>query len=1004
MSNHHLTFVTPAYLALLALVPVVWWFSFRRLAALGPWRRWIALLLRGGVLALVILALAETQIVRTSERLTVIYLLDQSLSIPVERRQMMIDYVNADVRARRNGGDRAGVVVFGRDAAIEVPPFEGDVKLGRLESVVDPQSTDIAAAMKLAQAMFPEDSAKRIVLISDGNQNVGNAVEQADALTAAGVGIDVVPIRYQAGPDIIVERVTLPPDVRRNEPFDVRIVITNTAQATAAGSGEAPGQLVLSRTSGGRTDAMAEQHVVLPPGKKVFSFRQTIEAADFYTYEARFSPDNPDSDASPQNNRASAFTHVQGKGRTLLIENSEHTGEFAVLAERLRRQGLEVEVQPSNKTFSSLAELQPFDAVVLADVPREQFTDGQIDMLAQNTRQMGAGLVMLGGPNSFGAGGWADSEIEKAMPVDFQIKSAKVVPQGALALVIDNSGSMTGEKLEMCKEAAIVSVKALGPRDYVCVVVFSGDADWIVQPTRVGDGQSIIRRIRHIGAAGGTNMYPGMTFGRDGLQQTDAAVKHMVVLSDGQTMGTGYEELAREIFKQGITISTVAVGPDANATLLDHVAQSGGGKFYRVANPKMLPRIFMQETRRVARPLIWDKKPVRPTVKMPSHEILAGVDSPLPPMKGYVMTSKKDGGPLVETLLVSPEPAGDENNTVLAGWTYGLGKAVAFTSDAGARWTADWTGLPMYEKLFGQMIRWSMRPIGGSGKFTVTTDIADGQIRVAVNAMDKNDDFLNFLNMSIAGVGPDSKSLDSGSPKRMEQTSPGRYVASFSAGTSGSYFMTINPGGGQAPIRLGVTVPYSDEFRERESNGALLGQLATRVPKGGQIGSVISLTADFDATKPLPAVNPYRHDLAKAASSQDAWHYFLLAACCLLLVDVFCRRVQVNFAWMPPLAGRVWAWLRRRAPKPAAPEFISRLRSRKAEVSSRLDQLRAATRFETPTLPTVNLDVLQKPAAVGDTSKPEKPVSPSLGESKTQAENYTQRLLKAKKKVWEEKK
>ena len=430
MFHYHLSFASPGYLLLLALVPLLL-ASYRRLAALGRWRRWVALLLRAAVATLLILALAEVQIVQTSDRLTVVYLLDQSFSIPAERRQGLIDYINADMHQRRKGKDRAGVVVFGRNAAIEIPPFDDNVQVAQaIESVIDPEYTNLAAAMKLAQAIFPEDAAKRIVLVSDGNQNLGNAMEQAQALAAAGVGIDVAPIHYQARAEIIVERVAIPPDVRRGEPFDLRVVITNTAQATAKDSGEVPGRLILSRIAGGRNDVLSEQPVVLPPGKKVFTIRQKIDAPNFYTYEARFVPDRKGDDAMPQNNRATAFTHIQGKGQVLLIEDPEHPGEFSVLVDRLRQQGLEVEVQSSSQSFTSLAELQPYDTVLLANVPREQFSDAQIAMLARNTQQMGAGLLMLGGPNSFGAGGWTDTEIEKAMPIDFQIKSAKVVPRG----------------------------------------------------------------------------------------------------------------------------------------------------------------------------------------------------------------------------------------------------------------------------------------------------------------------------------------------------------------------------------------------------------------------------------------------------------------------------------------------------------------------------------------------------------------------------------------------
>ena len=194
-------------------------------------RRWLALLLRTLVVALLVMAAADLQIVRSNDHLTVIYLLDQSLSIPQEQREAMIKYVKEEVHAHRREKDRAGVIVFGREAAIELPPFDDDLQMGNsIESLFDPQATNIAAAMKLAQATFPEDAARRIVLVSDGNQNQGNALEQAQALAAAGIGIDVVPIRYQLRAEVAVERVILPSEVRLNQPFDLRVVLSNNSE------------------------------------------------------------------------------------------------------------------------------------------------------------------------------------------------------------------------------------------------------------------------------------------------------------------------------------------------------------------------------------------------------------------------------------------------------------------------------------------------------------------------------------------------------------------------------------------------------------------------------------------------------------------------------------------------------------------------------------------------------------------------------------------------------
>ena len=234
MFSYHPTFAAPAYLAILLLLPVLWWYSYRRLAGLGRLRRWLALLLRTLVVVLLVMAAADLQIVRSNDHLTVIYLLDQSLSIPEGKRAAMIKYVRDEVHAHRRDKDRAGVIVFGRDAAIELPPFDDDLQMGNsIESLFDPQATNIAAAMKLAQATFPEDAARRIVLVTDGNQNQGNALEQAQAVAAAGIGIDVVPIRYRARADVAVERVILPSEVRLNQPFDLRVVLSNNCRSQA---------------------------------------------------------------------------------------------------------------------------------------------------------------------------------------------------------------------------------------------------------------------------------------------------------------------------------------------------------------------------------------------------------------------------------------------------------------------------------------------------------------------------------------------------------------------------------------------------------------------------------------------------------------------------------------------------------------------------------------------------------------------------------------------------
>jgi hypothetical protein len=375
------------------------------------------------------------------------------------------------------------------------------------------------------------------------------------------------------------------------------------------------------------------------------------------------------------------------------------------------------------------------------------------------------------------------------------------------------------------------------------------------------------------------------------------------------------------------------------------------------------------------------------------------------------MTTVKEN-PLVEVSMRMPSAVGveAENSTILASWTYGLGRSVVFTTDAGKRWTNQWTEWPNYDKFFGQMIRWSMRPVNEQGEFTVATDIKDGKVRVVITAIDKEkeDEFLNFLNMSATAVGPDMKAFD----VQVKQVAPGRYVGEFDSSAAGNYFVTINPGQKQegnerfGPIRTGISVPYSSEFRERETNLALLKQLASLTPRGGEQGQI----ATGDLTKPEGLVekfNTFRHNLAKAISSQDAWQWFLVAGAVLFFCDIFVRRVAFSYEWIAPVVTFVQQRVLRRQVDQAIETRMQRLRSRKQEVHGEIDELRAAARFDpqvdapagTPPTARSLEQAMQDAGASSSATAPPAPTQPGMSPGQAEKDtSYTARLLEAKKK------
>ena len=1017
MFGREIAFDSPWYLLLLLVLPVLWVASYHSLSGLGRWRRLTALTLRTGVVVLLVLALAELQMVRRSDRITVIYLLDQSASIPVEQREAMREFVRESVREHRDDDDRSAVITFGREATIEYPPLDDDPPLvGVLESarMLRIDATNMEAALKLALATFPEDSAKRIVLVSDGNENVGDGRSVAQMMAEDAVGIDVVPVIFELRGEVAVEKVVLPADIRRGQPFDVRVVVNNMSQPTADNDGVVSGVLRLMRRQGNHVVPLADSAVELAPGKEIFTFEHVIEASDFYEYEAMFVPDDATADVMTQNNQATAFTHVRGKGQVLVIENYEELGEFEFLIEQLQEADLEVTRMATDQLFTSLADLQRYDTVILADVPRDTtvgddligFSNRQIDMLVSNTHEMGSGLVMLGGPDSFGVGGWTGTALEEAMPVDFKINNAEVQAVGALAMIMHACEMPEGNRWQkLISEAALES---LGPQDYCGVIEWNMRERWLWGPNNEGMQQvgpnrrTMLARLGRMVPGDMPDFDPGMQLAANEFARLSLpgngqpAVKHMIIISDGDPTPPSQATI-NALINQGVTISTVAVGTHIMVgpnDPLPSMARQTGGKFYNVTNAQALPRIFQREARRVALPLVHEfpSPGVQPVVTDARHQVLQGIEGPMPNITGYVMTTLKEN-PLVEQVIISPQPATADTATILATWPYGFGRAAAFTTDGGNRWAHDWTGWGNYEKFFTQLVQWSMRPSGDTGQFTVATEVENGRVHIVVTALDEEGEFLNFLD--FRGTAVDSQLAPHGI--QLEQVASGRYEGYVDIDEAGSVFLTLLPGSGHAPIRTGVDIPYSPEYRVRTTNVAYLTSLAALEPAGGEPGQVAEGLLNPAGWETLLALNPFRPDLPRSASATDIWPLLVLLAACLFLADVFIRRVNVSFAWVPVYAGvaRDFVLRRERAAEPDA--RMERLRSLKAEMTEEVDRQRASVRFE----PEPDADIDTNATLGGDASRkkapPPPPSSGGTAQPKQEEETYMDRLLKAKK-------
>ena len=965
-----ISFERPWFLLLLLLLPLIWYLSFRSLAGLGKWRRLFALVLRSAVLTVLALALAKAQWLETNDGVCVIYVLDQSESIPQEKRDLMIRYAVKSVEKHRvREKDQAGVVIFGGDAKIESPPHDGPLpNIDRLESDFDlqTQSTSLEAAIKLAKASFPEGVAQRVVLISDGNENLGDVRTIAQAMADEGTGFDVVPVELLAESEVSVDKVVVPVDVRKGQEFEARIVLTNDAKPSEINpTGEVKGTLRIMQRNMHRTQLLDEvDGLVLKPGKNVIPFEHKIDESSVYNIDAIFTPDDPTQDLIEKNNTASAFTHVRGKGRVLLIQDGNFPGEFSHLIESLQQGNLEVDLMNSTELFTTAAELMQYDTIVLANVPRatgetvestESFSDAQVRMMVRNCEELGCGIVMIGGDRSFGAGGWSNSDLEKAMPVDFQIKNEKISAVGALALMMHACEMPDGNYWQSV--VAKNAIEVLGPLDYCGVIEWSnqGGPKWLWKFKDPNDGQTkgvapvfnnrkkMMAMVNRMAMGDMPDFNQPMQLMLKGLLNSKASVKHAIIISDGDpTPPTA--ALLQKFIDNKIKISTCTIGSHRQQNPMADIAKKTGGHHYPIRNPTALPKIYQREARRVAKPVIKENKGGMAAIAQSvasSHEITQGIKAEsLPAYYGYVMTTLKDN-PLVEQILVSNDPPDHpQNSTLLASWQYGVGRTVTFSSDAGHQWLGDWYSSEYYDKLFTQMIRYSMRPISKNGNFSVNTEIRDNVARVVVTALDDDDEFLDFLDMSARGFDPELNGFD----LSFSQVAPGRYVAEFDTDKAGNYLFSVFPDEGYQRLTAGINVPYSSEYSDREANMALLESLCSLTPEGGEAGELIPESL-LGGINDMLGVDTFRQTLPKAFSINAMWPYLMLLAGWVFFFDVLVRRVALHFGWIKT-AWNKFLSIFGRAEEEAAPNPMSRLQRRKAEIDRKFEQRRASTRFE----------------------------------------------------------
>jgi len=942
---------------LMLVTPWVWWMHFAGWSGLSGWRAQAALISRLLLVGTFSALLAEPRAVRKSDTLSMVYALDVSDSMGAKISDKSMAWILDSVRQKPEK-DEAGLVVFGRDAAVELPPRRS-FPFETINSRVNRDGTDLAKGLSLAAAMLPEGNQGRVVLVSDGNETDSNVNAVLDAMKARGVAVDVLPVAFDFAKEVWLERLDLPRVVKQGETYEATVLLSSLQ----AGKGR------LRFAENGKN--IFEKEIVYQAGKNRFSLPLPQRGPGYYEYVATIEVPRGE-DSWSENNIAMGDLYLKGEGKVLVVTDARGDArDWESLVAALKQGERIVQVRMAYEFPRDPLSLLPYDLIIIPNAPADAFDAVQLQALHDAIYNQGTGFIMLGSAQTFGPGGYHRSVVEDALPVTMDVTQKKILPKGALALVLHTCEFEAGNT--WAKRIAKEAIRVLGGEDEVGLLDYEvpGGDKWVFPLTQAKLFET--KLVPLINAASPEDM-PAfqniMAMAFAGLKSSDAAMKHCIIISDGDP-APPQPALLDQFIAEKITISTVAINPHGGQTvdMMEGIAKKCGGRFYYPQDPSQLPSIFIKEAKTLKRSMLQNRT-FNAQVEFPSP-ILKGIDA-MPPLHGFVLTTPKPRASIV--LKVPPDAQeqakGDAPDPLLATWRYGLGTTAAWTSDLAPNWARDWVGWEKY-RAFVKQLATEVSRVEQRSDLTMSAFAAGSTGIVSVEDFAKNE---SFLELKARVSGPHGGNME----VPLKQIAPRRYQGEFPLSGKGRYQVAavgvgITGSGGKTVKRSeqafgGFAVPYSPEYLRFKSNPIALKQIAERT------GGRVLTPADLDLFHPPRTTRE---------SSRPVFDWFLIALACLIPLDVGLRRVQLDW---PVIAG--WFGFGK---KHASTETMGALLQRKKEAQA------AGTPAERPKpviFPTKPAAITAPPAAAAPKQQPqhEEPATPD------QQQSTMERLLARKRK------